>query len=582
MKGSFREHKPPEQVLADPDEARPASAPLPQPLSIDTDEDELMNAFTFEPQTDFSRADAREQMSQALKKAHAEFGGTYPLVIAGQKITTAEKLASLNPSRTSEVVGQVCQASVEQADQAVAAARAAFKTHWLEAVARDGSVAVHAQRAALLRRVAAIMRQRRFELNAWIVYEVGKAWREADGDVAEAIDFCDYYAAEIERISSRPRRRNFPGEDNLYCYQPLGVVAVISPWNFPLAILTGMTAAAVAAGNSAVMKPAGQSSVIAAKLMDIFTEAGAPAGVVNYLPGPGKAVGARLVEHPDVNLIVFTGSREVGCWMHEAAAKRRPGQPFLKRVIAEMGGKNAIIVDADADLDEAVVGTIASAFGYSGQKCSACSRVIVHDAVRETFVQRLVDAARSIVIGPADEPATLVGPVIDEASRTKIAGYIERGRKESKPAYVADLGRLAEQGSFVPPAIFTDVPPKAAIAQEEIFGPVLAVMNAASFEEALEIANGVDYALTGGVYSRSPRHLELARRSFGVGNLYLNRNITGALVDRQPFGGYKMSGIGSKAGGPDYLLQFMEPRTVTENTLRHGFAPESTAAPSPR
>ncbi|HOW73571.1 MAG TPA: L-glutamate gamma-semialdehyde dehydrogenase [Phycisphaerae bacterium] len=578
LKGSFRERKPAEQILADPDEVRLASAPLPEPLSVDSDEDEPMNAFTFEPHTDFSRADAREAMSQTLARVHDAFGGTCPLVIAGQKITTAQKLASLNPSRISEVVGQVCQASIEQADQAVAAARAAFKAYWLEAVLREGSAAVHAQRAALLRRVAAIMRQRRFELDAWIIYEVGKAWREADGDVAEAIDFCNYYADEIERISSRPRRRNFPGEDNLYAHQPLGVVAVISPWNFPLAILTGMTAAAVAAGNSAVMKPAGQSSVIAAKLMDIFTEAGAPPGVVNYLPGPGKAVGARLVEHPDVNLIVFTGSREVGCWMHEQAAKRRPGQPFLKRVIAEMGGKNAIIVDADADLDEAVVGTIASAFGYSGQKCSACSRVIVHDAVRETFVQRLVDAARSMVIGPADEPATLVGPVIDDASRTKIAGYIERGRQESKLAYLADLGKLADQGTFVPPAIFIDVPAKAAIAQEEIFGPVLAVMNASSFEEALEIANGVDYALTGGVYSRSPRHLELARRSFGVGNLYLNRNITGALVDRQPFGGYKMSGIGSKAGGPDYLLQFMEPRTVSENTLRHGFAPESTGA----
>jgi RHH-type proline utilization regulon transcriptional repressor/proline dehydrogenase/delta 1-pyrroline-5-carboxylate dehydrogenase len=358
------------------------------------------------------------------------------------------------------------------------------------------------------------------------------------------------------------------------------VAVVIAPWNFPLAILTGMTAAALAAGNTVVMKPAEQSSVVAAKLMEVFQEAELPPGVVNYLPGRGEVVGAGLVAHPDVNLIAFTGSREVGVAIYAQASGWRPGQQGLRRVIAEMGGKNAIIIDADADLDEAVAGVVSSIFGYAGQKCSACSRVIVLQPVFDAFMTRLIDTARSVPVGPAEDPATVVGPVIDDESRRRILRYIEAGRREGKLVFQADIGDLPQRGRFVPPTIFTGAAPQATIAQEEIFGPVVAVMAARDFEHALEIANGTPYALTGGLFSRDPAHIEAAKRRFAVGNLYINRGITGALVDRQPFGGFKMSGIGSKAGGPDYLLQFLEPRTITENTLRHGFAPESTASPA--
>jgi RHH-type proline utilization regulon transcriptional repressor/proline dehydrogenase/delta 1-pyrroline-5-carboxylate dehydrogenase len=447
----------------------------------------------------------------------------------------------------------------------VAAARAAFPA-WSALTAR--------LRGDRLRQAAAIMRERRFELAAWIIEEVGKPWREADADVAEAIDFCEFYSQQMQQFEERPRRRDFPGEENIYVYQPRGVAAVIAPWNFPLAILTGMTAAALAAGNTVIMKPAEQSSVVAAKLMEIWMQAGIPAGVVNLLPGRGETIGAALVQHPGVDLVAFTGSREVGVKIYEDAAKFRSGQQSLKRVIAEMGGKNAIVIDADADLDEAVTGVIHSVFGYAGQKCSACSRVVVHQAVAEPFTHRLIEAAKCMPIGPAEDPATLVGPVIDESSREKVWRYIEKGKQEGRLAFMADINGLADRGYFVPPTIFNGVPPEAAIAQEEIFGPVLAVIVASDFDRALDIANGTPYALTGGVYSRNPENLEKARRQFHVGNLYINRGITGALVDRQPFGGFKMSGLGSKAGGPDYLLQFLEPKTITENTLRHGFAPE--------
>ncbi|MGH7387823.1 MAG: aldehyde dehydrogenase family protein, partial [Candidatus Methylomirabilales bacterium] len=382
----------------------------------------------------------------------------------------------------------------------------------------------------------------------------------------------EYYGREMLRIGKGQRLGDAPGEVNEYLYQPRGVAVIIAPWNFPLAILTGMTSAALVTGNATIMKPAEQSPVMAWHLMTIFQEAGFPAGVVNYLPGLGEEVGEYLVTSPLVDLVAFTGSRGVGLRIYELASQTKKGQRGPKRVIAEMGGKNAIIVDEDADLDEAVRGVVASAFGYAGQKCSACSRAIVVGSAHGPFLTRLVQAAASLKVGPPEDPGTVVGPLIDEEAYRKVLRYVEQGRREARLLLETDVSHL-KTGTYVGPTVFADVPPAATIAREEIFGPVLAVFRAAEFEEALEIANGTEYALTGGLYSRSPAHIERAKAAFRVGNLYINRKITGAIVGRQPFGGFKMSGIGSQAGGPDYLLQFMEPRTITENTLRRGFAP---------
>ncbi len=570
LKHTFHDEMDTEQLLADPEESRPSSTPIPAPTTIDPEEDVAMMPFAFEPLTDFSRAARRQAMSDALERVHGKFGEQYTCVVGGREIKTAHQEPSVNPSRTGEIVGLAHFADVDLARQAVTTARQAFEDEW--------SHVTPAERAALLRKVAELMRHKRFDLTAWIIYESGKPWREADADVAEAIDFCKYYAQQIERLTDRPRRRHFPGEDNTYVYRPRGVVGVIAPWNFPLAILTGMSAAALAAGNTVVLKPAEQTPVVAAQLMQLFLDADFPPGVVNMVFGRGESVGAALVDHPDVNLIAFTGSRHVGVEIHEKASTWKPGQAALKRVIAEMGGKNAIIVDADADLDEAVVGVVNSAFGYAGQKCSACSRAVVHHGIKEAFVERLVETTRSLVIGEASSPETRVGPLIDAAAVEKTRSYLDHGRDAAREIYSAELGDLGEHGTYAPPTIFADVAPEARIAQEEIFGPVLAVIDADSFADGLRIANATDYALTGGIFSRSPDHIALARRNFRVGNLYINRGITGALVDRQPFGGFKMSGIGSKAGGPDYLLQFMEPQTITENTLRHGFAPGTAEA----
>jgi RHH-type proline utilization regulon transcriptional repressor/proline dehydrogenase/delta 1-pyrroline-5-carboxylate dehydrogenase len=418
------------------------------------------------------------------------------------------------------------------------------------------------------------MRRRRFELSAWQVYECGKPWREADADVAEAIDFCDFYGKEMIRLAV-PQRRDVPGEENATFYEPRGITIVIAPWNFPLAILCGMTTAALVTGNPVIMKPAEQSSIVAAKLMEIFQEVGVPPGVVAYLPGIGEEIGPELTRHPDVALIAFTGSKGVGLLINREAAETPAGQDHVKRVLAEMGGKNAIIIDDDADLDEAVLGVMHSAFGYQGQKCSACSRAIVLEPIYERFLHRLIEATRGLKIGPADDPGCAVGPVIDAEARSRIEGFIAKGKSECTLVFATDVGLLGKEGHFVGPHIFADVQPNAAIAQEEIFGPVLAVIKVGDLDEALKMANGVPYALTGGLYTRSPSHIARIKREFRVGNLYINRKITGALVDRQPFGGFKLSGIGSKAGGPDYLLQFLLPRTITENTLRRGFAPET-------
>lgn len=523
--------------------------------------------FQNQPPIDFSLVEHREQMQAALANVRERLGSHNPLVIAGQKVDSLDHGESTNPARKAEVIGTFALATVNHADQAVIAAKTALPA-W-QALGVEG-------RAALLRAAAHRMRASLFELAAWEVLECGKPWREATADIDEAIDFCEFYAGEAIRLQS-PHGVDVPGEENSFDYLPRGVVAVIAPWNFPLAILTGMTAAALATGNTVVMKPSEQAAIVAARLMEIFLEVGLPAGIVNYLPGVGEIAGQALVEHPDVALIAFTGSRGVGLAINATAAEVSKGLSHVKRVIAEMGGKNAIIVDADADLDEAVSGVMKSAFGYQGQKCSACSRAIVLDAVYEPFLRRLVEATKSLKLGPAEDPATSVGPVIDEEAFGRIQRYIEMGKGEGRAALAVDPGSLADEGWYVGPHIFADVLPTARIAQEEIFGPVLAVLRAADLSEALRIANATEYGLTGGVFSRSPAALERARREFMVGNLYLNRSITGAMVNRQPFGGFKMSGIGSKAGGRDYLLQFVVPRTITEHTVRRGFAPPPDA-----
>jgi len=510
--------------------------------------------------TDYADAELREKAKQALNKVKNSLGKTYLPLINGEYVQTESFLNSVNPSHKSEIVGKVGQISVEQADAAMTAAKTAFKT-WGKTPVRE--------RAGVLRKAAEIMESRRYELCAWICWEVGKILPEADAEVSEAIDFCRYYADEMERLD-QGYNYDVAGENNRYRYQPRGIAVVISPWNFPMAIATGMTVASLVTGNCTLLKPAAPSSVIAAKIAEILVEAGIPKGVFQYVPGKGSTVGNHLVEHPDTHLIAFTGSQEVGCHIYAEAAKLRPGQKHLKRVIAEMGGKNAIIVDESADLDQAVAGVVASAFGYTGQKCSACSRAIVLASVYDSFVERLIEATKSLNVGTADDPSTKVGPVVDEKAYRNILEYIEKANTEATLAFSGDK---LETGYFIPPTIFTDVDPNATIAQEEIFGPVVAVIKAQNFDEALAFANGTNYALTGGLYSRTPSHIDRAYAEFEVGNLYINRTITGAIVSRQPFGGFKLSGVGSKAGGPDYLLQFLEPRHVTENIQRQGFAP---------
>jgi len=525
--------------------------------------------FRNEPPTDFARPENRQAMRCALDAVRLELGRRYPLLIGGAEVDTGpRRLDSVNPSQSSRIVGQAAMAGSAHAEAAIAAARAAFPA-WGTTPAR--------QRAAVLVKAAAIMRNRRFELAAWEVYECGKPWAEADADVAEAIDFCEFYARQMVRLAE-PRRRDVAGETNFTEHIPRGVAVVIPPWNFPLAIPTGMTTAALAAGNTVILKPAEQSPVIIWQLASILRAAGLPPGVLNYLPGLGEEAGQALVNHPGVDVVAFTGSRDVGLLINRQAAITNPGQDHVKRVIAEMGGKNAILIDDDADLDEAVVGVIQSAFGYAGQKCSACSRVIVLEGIYEAFLARLVEAARAETVGPADDPETSVGPVIDADARRRILDYQRIAATLGRVVFHCEIGPLANQGYYVGPMIVADVEPEARIAQEEIFGPVLAVIKARDLDDGLRIANGTPYALTGGLYSRSPAHIERVTREFYVGNLYINRGITGALVDRQPFGGFKLSGIGTKAGGPDYLLEFLLTRSVTENTMRRGFAPDDLEA----
>lgn len=522
---------------------------------------EHLPAFSTEPMADFSRKEVRDACAAALTTVRNRLGRQYPLLIDGREISTSHRVSSINPAVPDEVIGTVCQASKAEIDQAVEAAVDAFNDWRLRPVS---------ERVRIVRNAAAIMRQEIYDLVAMQVLEVGKQWDQAHGDVTEAIDFIEYYSRESIKLATPQIMGDVPGESNRYFYQPRGVCAVIAPWNFPLAIACGMCSAALLTGNTVIFKPSGLAAVIGAGLADILYRAGVPGGVFNYVPFKGGEIGDHLSCHPRLDLIAFTGSREVGLHLARQATEVVPGQHGIKKIIAEMGGKNAVIIDEDADLDEAVVQVVRSAFGFQGQKCSACSRVIVHTACHDKFVRRLVAATASLSIGPAENPAFAMGPVIDEAAQKKILSYIKIGKEEGTLLYTTDT---PSSGFYVPPTIFGEIRPHHRLAREEIFGPALAVMRADSFAEAIAMANDSDYALTGGVFSRSPENLALASREFRVGNLYLNRGITGALVGRHPFGGFKMSGIGSKAGGPDYLLQFVEPRTITENTMRRGFAP---------
>jgi RHH-type transcriptional regulator, proline utilization regulon repressor / proline dehydrogenase / delta 1-pyrroline-5-carboxylate dehydrogenase len=560
-----------EQLLANPtslippgtDGGRPGVTNPPSALGIPK--------FENAPNTDFALAPSREQQRAALRVVSDQLGRKYPLIIGGKKISDREQIASTNPANPKQIVGYWARGTIADADAAVAAARAAFPAWRAKPIE---------ERARVLERAADLMTERRFALNALEVFEAGKPWIEADADISEAIDFCRYYAAEMRRLERPQVTQRVPGESCLQMHTPRGVGVVIAPWNFPLAILTGLTAAPLVAGNTVIMKPAEQTTLIAAALMDILVEAGVPAGVVNFLPGYGEDVGAHLVAHRDIDFVAFTGSRAVGCKIWETGGRTVPGQTNLKKVVCEMGGKNALIVDTDADLDEAIPAALYSAFGFSGQKCSALSRLIVLDDVYDAFVERFVEACASVPVGDPALPGTVVGPVIDAEARTKILGLIEKGKQEAKLAYQSKLAPelVASGGHYVPPTVFVDVKPDAVIARDEIFGPVVAVIRAKSLDDAFAIANGVDYALTGGLFSRSPSALERARRELLAGNVYLNRGITGAIVERHPFGGFKMSGGGTKAGGKGYLENFLFPRVIAENIIRRGFTPPDEGA----
>ena len=518
-----------------------------------------MQEFSNEPQRDFSQADSRAAMQQALAAVRSQLGRQWTSSSEGLRLT-GPVIESRNPGRPDEVVGRLSSASSEDVEQAVRRAVQARES-W-----RDTTTE---QRVDIMRAAAALMRTRRDELAAWEIVECGKPWREADADLAEAIDFLEFYAADWRRLASPRRLGQEPGELNQCLYSPRGVTAVIAPWNFPLAIPTGMVSAALVTGNPVIFKPSERSPMMGHWLAEILREAGLPEGVFCCLPG-GPDIGRALVRHPEIATIAFTGSKDVGLGILKDAGTLMPGQHMVKRVLAEMGGKNAIIVDETADLDDAITGVVSSFTGYAGQKCSACSRAIVHAAIYDNFLERLKEAVLSLRVGNPEEPGTQVGPVIDRRAQSRIQEYIEIGKKEAR---LLVEGTVTGPGWYVGPTVFADVAPTHRIAQEEIFGPILAVMKAASFQEALALANSTPYALTGGVYSRSPSNLELAPQRFDVGNLYLNRPITGALVGRQPFGGHRLSGVGAKAGGEEYLTQFVVTRVISEQTLRRGFAP---------
>ncbi len=513
----------------------------------------MFTPFTNEPLTDFSDPDRAAAYRQALAGVRRALGAHKPLIIGGQEVNTGEKIVSLNPAKPSEVVGTVAVAGTAQVDRAFDAAWTAFPG-WAHRPA--------AERAATTIKLAAALRHRCLELAAWETLEASKNWREADADVAEAIDFCEYYARQALEMARPVPTNPWPGEINQSWLQPLGAGVVISPWNFPLAILVGMTMGPVAAGNTVVLKPSSQTPLVAAAFMEAVAAAGMPPGVINFLPGTGGEVGDYLVDHPRCRFINFTGSKEVGLRIGVRAAEINPGQPWLKRVCLEMGGKDAMVVDETADLDAATMAVGQSAFGYQGQKCSAASRLIVIDDIYDTFLEKLVLATKALQVGPAEENHP-VAAVISAGQHRKILAEIDKGKAEAK-LVVGGKAVDLDGGYYIEPTIFAEVPPNSRLGQYEIFGPVLSVIRARNFDEAVCIFNGTEYGLTGGLFSRSPERIERARCEFDVGNLYINRGITGARVGVQPFGGFKMSGTNAKAGGPDYVRLFLEMKTVAE------------------
>jgi 1-pyrroline-5-carboxylate dehydrogenase len=510
--------------------------------------------FKNEPLSDFKgNPEHFRRMKEAVEEVGKELGREYDLVIGGERVQTQQKLISYNPAQKDQVVGTFSKADAALAERAVRTADEAFKT-WSRTPAE--------KRAELLLRAGKILRERKFYLAAWLVYEVGKTWPEADSDLAESIDFTEFYSREMLRLDKPQPLNPVPGEKNFLRYIPLGVGAVIPPWNFPMAILAGMTLASIVSGNTVVLKPSSDSPAVGYKFFEVLEQAGMPPGVVNFLPCPGGTVGDSIVGHPRTRYVAFTGSKDVGLHINELAAKTAPGQIWIKRVVAEMGGKDSIVVDSETDLDAAVEGVTVSAFGYQGQKCSACSRAIVVEKVYDTFLEKLKLRVEKIKVGPPVDPNVFMGPVINASAKKSIQEYIEIGKKEGR--LVTGGGEAPGSGHFLQPTVIADLPPKGRIAQEEIFGPVLAVIKAKDFDEALEIANNTEYGLTGAVYTKNRRKLEKAAEEFFVGNLYLNRKCTGAQVGGHPFGGFNMSGTDSKGGGRDYLLLFTQAKTVAE------------------
>ncbi|MEO5509087.1 MAG: L-glutamate gamma-semialdehyde dehydrogenase [Longimicrobiales bacterium] len=514
-----------------------------------------ITGFSNEPFTDFKDPSNKAKMEAALEQVRATFGTTYPVIIGDRVIADGPTETSVNPAKPGEVIGNIVQATAAQAVEAIEVADRTFES-WRKVSVED--------RAEYIFRMAEIMRERKFELCAYLVYEVSKSWAEADGDIAELIDFAEYYAREAIRIGQPQPQVPFPGETNDLRYIPLGVGAIIPPWNFPGAIMGGMTMAAIVTGNTVVLKPASTSPVIAAVFVRMLLEdAGLPKGVVNFLPGPGADIGDTIVDHPRTRFIAFTGSKQVGLRIYERAAKVHPGQIWLKRTILEMGGKDSIVVDETADIEKAAEAIVAAAFGFQGQKCSACSRAIVVADVYDAVVEKVVERTKKLTIGDPSQPGTYMGAVIDPKAFNKIREYIDIGKKEGRLLAGGETGE-AKDGYFIPPTIFADIQPDARLSQEEIFGPVLAFIKAKDYDDALEIANNTEYGLTGAVFTSDETRLERATEDFHVGNLYLNRKCTGALVGVQPFGGFNMSGTDSKAGGPDYLLLFTQGKSVTK------------------
>jgi 1-pyrroline-5-carboxylate dehydrogenase len=511
-------------------------------------------AFRNEPFIDFTQHDNARAMRGALERVGDELGHEYPLIIGGERVRTTAKIHSLNPAQPAQIVGVHQKAGAEHAEQAVQAALKAFES-WKFAPVEE--------RASLLLGAAQIIRDRKFDFCAWLTFEVGKNWAEADADVAETIDFLEFYAREALRLAAATPPIQYPGEKDELLYIPLGAGAVISPWNFPFAIMAGMTSAAIVSGNTVVMKPSSDSPTIAAQFMEVLEEAGLPPGVVNFCPGSGASFGNAVVEHPKTRFIAFTGSKEVGLDIHERAAKTQPGQIWIKRTILEMGGKDSILVCADADVDAAVEGVVASAFGFSGQKCSACSRAMIEAPIYDVFVERVRERVAKLTVGnPVENPS--MGPVVNKAAHDSILGYIETGKKEGRLIAGGKAVENADGGYLIEPTVFADIAPDAVIAQEEIFGPVLALIKVDSFDEGLAVANNTEYGLTGALYTGDRAKIDIAAREFHVGNLYFNRKCTGAMVGAHPFGGFNMSGTDSKAGGPDYISLFTQAKSVAE------------------